>query len=281
MYLNNQSFFIELVLVFVLGCCIGSFINVILYRFPKNQSILFPRSFCPKCKSKIKWFDNIPIFSWIFLRAKCRQCNNPITLQYPFVELLYGLIGTYSFYKVFENKYSFLEVIYVILLTTILLSLSLIDIDHYWVPDSFCKILIIIGIVSNLFSNNLFCTGNIVQAIYRIFLSLVFYYLIKTILFLQERKFKIKLIGMGDIKLYSINIIWFGLAGLLTTFLISIYLALIVVLFGRFFRNIKPMQKIPFVPYISVGMWLTYIFGSKFWIDIWLNFGSSINNIFI
>ncbi len=267
--------------VFLFCLSIGSFINVIRYRLPEGISIISPRSFCFNCKGQVKWFDNIPIFSWIFLKGKCRLCNNPITLQYPFVELLYGLIGTYSFYKIFENKYSFLEVIYVILLTTILLSLSLIDIDHYWVPDSFCKLLLIIGIVSNLFSNNLFCTENIIQAIHRIFLSLVFYYFIKTILFLQERKYKIKLIGMGDIKLYSISIIWFGAAGLLTTFLISIYLALIVVLLGRFFRNIKPMQKIPFVPFISIGMWLTYIFGSKFWIDIWLDFGSLINNMFI
>ena len=267
--------------VFLICLSIGSFINVIRYRFPEDISIISPRSFCFNCKSQVKWFDNIPILSWIFLNGKCRICSNPISLQYPLIEILYGFIGTYSFYKVFDNKYSFLEVIYAITLTTILLSISLIDIDHYWVPESLCKILIILGILSNLFSNNLFCTQNTLQAIYRVCLSIFFYFFIKTVLFLQQRKYKIKLIGLGDIKLYSISIIWFGASGFLTTFLISIYLALIIGILGKVLNKIKPMQKIPFVPFISIGMWFTLIFGSKFWIDIWLDFGYSISKLFI
>ena len=267
--------------IFLLCLSIGSFINVIRFRLPEDISIISPRSFCINCKTQIKWFDNIPIISWILLSGKCRICKNPISFEYPLVELSYGLIGTYSFYKVFENRNSFLEVISVLILTSILLSMSLIDIDHYWVPEIFCKLLIIVGITSNLFSENLFCTQNIFQALFRIFISLIFYYLIKTILIFQERKYKIKLIGLGDIKLYSISIIWFGLQGLLTTFLISIYLALIVGLLGRFLKKIKPMQKIPFVPFISIGMWFTFIFGSEFWIDKWLKFGSMVNNLFV
>lgn len=268
------------IFIFLFCLTIGSFINVIRYRIPENISIILPRSFCFNCESQIRWYDNIPILSWIFLKGRCRVCNIPISYQYPLVEFLYGFIGTYSFYKVYEDKYSFLEVIYVLLLSSTLFSISLIDIDHYWVPNIFCKILFVLGIISNLFSNNSFCTQNIIQATLRIFISIVFYYLIKLLLYLQERKFKIRLIGLGDIKLFAISIIWFGPEGLLSTFLISIYFALVIGLLGRLFKKLIPMQKIPFAPFISLGMWLTFIFGSKFWLNIWLDFGYSINNFF-
>ena len=97
MYFNNQSFLFETILVFILGCCLGSFINVILYRFPKNQSILFPRSFCPKCESKIIWIDNIPLLSWIFLSGKCRKCKQKINFKYPLIEFLTGIIFLLSY----------------------------------------------------------------------------------------------------------------------------------------------------------------------------------------
>ncbi len=264
--------------VFFICLSLGSFINVIRYRLPENISIIYPRSFCFNCNNQIKWFDNVPIFSWFFLKGKCRVCNIPISFQYPLVEFLYSFIGTYSFYKVYEDKYSFLEVIYVLLLSTILFSISLIDIDHYWVPSNFCNLLIIIGVISNLFSNNSFCTQNIIQALLRIFISIIFYFFIKFLLNLQEKKFKIRLIGLGDIKLFAISIIWFGPEGLLSTFLISIYFALLIGLLGRLFKKLKPLQKVPFVPFISLGMWLTFIFGSQFWVNIWLDFGYSINN---
>ena len=266
------------IFVFLICLAIGSFINVVRYRLPENISIIYPRSFCFECETKIKWFDNVPILSWLLLKGKCRFCQIPISFQYPLVEILYGFIGTYSFYKVYESKYDFLEVLYVVLLSSILLSISLIDIDHYWVPDSLCKCLIFLGIVSNLFSNNSFCTQNIFQAIFRLTISLFFYYLIKLILIFQENKLRIKLIGLGDIKLYSISIIWFGLNGFLSAFLISINLGMIIGVIGRISKQIKPLQKVPFAPFISIGMWLTLIFGSKFWLNLWLSFGSSISN---
>ena len=93
--------------IFLLCLSIGSFINVIRFRLPEDISIISPRSFCINCKTQIRWFDNIPIISWILLSGKCRICKNPISFEYPLVELSYGLIGTYSFYKVFENRNSF------------------------------------------------------------------------------------------------------------------------------------------------------------------------------
>ena len=84
--------------LFVIGCCIGSFINVLIYRLPLNQSIVYPNSSCPECNAKIKWFDNLPIISWLLLRGKCRACKSKISFSYPIIELSTGLLVWLNFY---------------------------------------------------------------------------------------------------------------------------------------------------------------------------------------
>ena len=81
--------------LFVIGCCMGSFINVVIYRLPLNKSIVYPKSSCPKCNAKIKWFDNLPIISWFLLRGKCRNCKTKIDFSYPIIELCTGLLVFY------------------------------------------------------------------------------------------------------------------------------------------------------------------------------------------
>ena len=74
--------------MFIVGCCLGSFINVVIYRLPINKSIIFPNSRCPKCNTNIKWFDNIPLISWFLLKGKCRVCETKISFSYPIMGLL-------------------------------------------------------------------------------------------------------------------------------------------------------------------------------------------------
>ena len=88
------------VYLFIIGCCLGSFINVIAYRLTIGQSLIYPRSRCPRCKTKIKWFDNIPFLSWVFLRGKCRACKNKIPIIYPLVEISLGIL---IFLNLFSN----------------------------------------------------------------------------------------------------------------------------------------------------------------------------------
>ena len=76
----------------LLGLCIGSFLNVCILRLPRDQSLLRPRSTCPHCKQPIAWRDNIPVFSWLWLRGKCRWCHQPISKQYPLIEALVGVL---------------------------------------------------------------------------------------------------------------------------------------------------------------------------------------------
>ena len=84
--------------LFVIGCCVGSFINVLNFRLPLGRSIIFPSSRCTKCNFKLKWFDNIPLISWILMGAKCRSCKQKISITYPLIELTTGLIFCANFF---------------------------------------------------------------------------------------------------------------------------------------------------------------------------------------
>ncbi|MEX0655148.1 MAG: prepilin peptidase [Phycisphaeraceae bacterium] len=91
-----------LILVTCYGACVGSFLNVVIYRLPERQSLIHPGSHCPKCGHKLAWWDNIPILAWLWLRGKCRYCKTPISIQYPIIEavcaaLFAGLYGVYYF----------------------------------------------------------------------------------------------------------------------------------------------------------------------------------------
>ena len=90
---------IKLTFAFLIGCCFGSFINVIIYRLPLGQSIIFPSSQCIKCNYKINWYENIPVISWICLRGRCSKCNIKISLMYPLIEIITGFLFVLNNYS--------------------------------------------------------------------------------------------------------------------------------------------------------------------------------------
>ena len=94
-------------ITFILGACFGSFANVCIYRMPRGKSIAHPPSFCPKCETPIKWYDNIPIVSFFMLRGKCRTCKKKISIRYPVIEFVMGLL-TFILYKKFSISLPFL-----------------------------------------------------------------------------------------------------------------------------------------------------------------------------
>ncbi len=117
--------------VFILGSIIGSFLNVVIHRVPREQSIAFPNSACPKCGNAIRPYDNIPILSWIILRGKCRNCKEPISVRYPAVEMLTGAMFAVVF-SVFGLTY-FLPV--ALIFCAAVLALVFIDAEHMLLPD--------------------------------------------------------------------------------------------------------------------------------------------------
>ena len=120
-------------LVFLLGASIGSFLNVCISRWPAELSVVSPRSRCPRCERQIAWYDNIPLLSWVLLRAKCRGCGLPISAQYPAIECATGLLwlGAFVWYG------PTLTMLRLAIAATILLGIAMTDALHYVIPDGF------------------------------------------------------------------------------------------------------------------------------------------------
>jgi leader peptidase (prepilin peptidase)/N-methyltransferase len=118
--------------IFVLGAVIGSFLNVCIVRLPRGESLIRPPSHCPHCNKPIRFYDNIPIVSYMLLRGKCRYCNNPISLQYPVVEALTGLLAIALFMKYGPS----MQFLLLFLFSSALLIITFIDLAHQIIPDA-------------------------------------------------------------------------------------------------------------------------------------------------
>jgi leader peptidase (prepilin peptidase)/N-methyltransferase len=118
---------------FVFGACVGSFLNVCISRWPLERSVLRPRSRCPKCGNQLSWFENVPMVSWIALRARCRCCDERISVMYPLVELsvALGWLAAVHFYG------PTLMAVRVAVFGTVLLGVAITDAKHYLIPDGF------------------------------------------------------------------------------------------------------------------------------------------------
>lgn len=118
---------------FVFGALVGSFLNVCVARWPRDLSVIRPRSRCPNCGHQLAWYENIPIVSWLALRARCRCCDEPISMQYPIVEAVVAL-GWMASYNHFGPTFNAFRVA---MFGTILLGIALTDLQHYLIPDGF------------------------------------------------------------------------------------------------------------------------------------------------
>lgn len=119
------------VFAFLFGSVVGSFLNVVIHRVPREESIVFPNSACPKCGKAIKGYDNIPILSWLILRGKCRNCKEPISIRYPAVELLTGILWALCLAQIGFNAYLPVAIAFV----TTMLALIFIDAEHMILPN--------------------------------------------------------------------------------------------------------------------------------------------------
>lgn len=117
--------------VFFVGACVGSFANVCIHRLPTGKSIVGPRSMCPQCGRPIRWYDNIPLLSYLWLRGRCRRCNAPISLRYPVVEAMHGLMALGIYLKF---GLSWAALVYFAFIT-VLIIITFIDLDHFIIPN--------------------------------------------------------------------------------------------------------------------------------------------------
>lgn len=146
---------------FLVGAVVGSFLNVVIHRLPRRMSIVRPRSSCPSCGAAIRWYDNIPVLSWLVLRARCRACRSPISVRYPLVELAAGAVAALGAALYGPSLVAFEVVIF----SWISLALALIDLEHQILPDVLTYPSIVFGLVVSYFGGVTFFVDSVAGAV--------------------------------------------------------------------------------------------------------------------
>jgi leader peptidase (prepilin peptidase)/N-methyltransferase len=252
--------------VFFIGICLGSFANVVIYRLPRSQSVVRPRSRCPSCKKAILWYDNIPVFSWLYLRGKCRKCKKGISARYPFVELLMGLLYLAIFVR-FGLTWTTLEYL---VLTFGLVAVSFIDLDHRIIPDEFSLSGIVLGILGSVINPE----RTVMDSVLGVLLGGGFFWAIAYLYLLLRKQ---EGLGGGDIKLLAWIGAYLGWVSIPFTILASSLLGTIfgLVLIARG-GNLK--SSLPFGPFIVVAAYVYLFVGedlARWYIGLFLDLSTA------
>ena len=245
------------VLVFVFGLVIGSFLNVCIYRIPKKEDTVAGRSHCMNCNETLKWYDMVPVFSFLFLRGKCRFCKSKLSIQYPIIETVNGIFYLIVFY-IYGWDTSFivlLNIVYCIAIS-VLVVISVIDYRTYTIPAVLNKtlfVLSIIGSLINFFGQNMSIKVLMEHVIgffiVSVFLALVFYIS------------KGRGIGGGDVKLMAVSGLLIGWKLILLAFILGCLFASVVHLIKMRIKNAD--RTLAFGPYLSAGIIVALLFGNN------------------
>lgn len=241
----NIEFLIGII-IFIIGLIFGSFYNVVGYRLPNNMSIAFPNSHCPNCKHKLKFYELIPVVSYIFLLGRCKGCKKRISIIYPFFELLTGVIFLLS-YIVFGLDIKFIIAITFI---SILIIVTISDVRYYIIPDEVLVvggILLLIEFLLNTYINDLSFVNEVLMPILNGLGAFVILYLFKVF---GDFAFQKESLGGGDIKL--LFIIGFVLG--LDMAIVSIFIAAFIALPFAVISLIRNDENVlAFGPYLSLA----------------------------
>lgn len=232
----------------VFGLIIGSFLNVCIYRIPQNKSIVWPGSFCPKCGKHIKFYDNIPLLSYLILGGKCRYCKEPISCQYPIVEFLTGLLTAVFVWHWGLTPWT--GVLLVALYSLIIL--SVIDLELMIIPDRFSLGLIVLGLAFCWLNPNFDGTfwSRFLQSLTG---AAVGFFGTLAVALLGYFMFKKEAMGGGDVKLMGGIGAFVGWEGVITTIVFASVLGLVYSVFLMIFKGKGKGDAIPFGPFLSAG----------------------------
>jgi leader peptidase (prepilin peptidase)/N-methyltransferase len=263
------------------GLLVGSFLNVVILRLPRRlewqwkrdsremlgepelydpppPGIVVERSHCPHCKTPLRWYDNIPLFSWLLLRGRCRYCQAPISAQYPLVELLTMLLVLASVWRFGFGWHGFGA----ILVSCFLVALSGIDLRTQLLPDQLTLPLMWLGLVASI--DALFLTPK--QAMVG---AMVGYLSLWSVWWLFKQLTGKEGMGHGDFKLLAALGAWVGLKGIIPTILLS---SLVGAVIGSIWLAAKGRDRatpIPFGPYLAAAGWIVFFWGQSM-IDAYL-----------
>lgn len=276
---NSPLFFFGVIFVFSL--MIGSFLNVVIYRLPKmleqgwkrecrefladelakpiksDQAIITlstPSSSCPACQHKIRFYENIPLISWLFLRGKCSQCHTKIALRYPLVELTTAILSV----VIAANFGVTYTTLFLLILTWGLICLTLIDLDHMLLPDQITLPLLWLGLIVNI-------SGTIVPLSDAVIGAIAGYMSLFSIFWLFKLITGKEGMGHGDFKLVALFGAWLGWQLLPLLILMASAVGAVIGISLMVFKNHQREQAIPFGPYLAVAGWITLLWGNGIW----------------
>lgn len=272
------SFYITVTLI---GLTVGSFLNVVIFRFPKMLekewylecrefladevkdipakkfpilSLSKPASTCPKCQHKIRFYENVPVISWLFLKGKCSQCKEKISIRYPLVE---AVTAGVSLLVAMHFGVTWLTLA-VLVLTWGLICLTMIDFDHMLLPDQITLPLLWLGLIVNL-------SGTIVPLEEAVIGAIAGYMSLYSVYWLFKLLTGKEGMGFGDFKLVAVFGAWMGWELLVMLILLSSALGAIVGIMLIVFQGREKTQAIPFGPYIAIAGWFCLLWGDPVW----------------
>jgi leader peptidase (prepilin peptidase)/N-methyltransferase len=228
------------------GAMLGSFLNVCIVRLPLDQSIVRPRSRCPRCQNQIAWFDNIPVLSWLWLRARCRHCGQPISAQYPLIELAVAALWAAAF-----GWYgAALTALTAALFGTILVGIAVTDARHMLIPDEYTWGGLPLGLLLSL-------RGGFASLAAAAAGAAVGFVLLYGIAWAGEKAFKEEAMGGGDIKMMTMVGAFVGWKGVLLTLFGGALLGTIVFIP----LTIRRKRLVPFGVFLAAAAAFTFVFG--------------------
>jgi len=227
------------IMVFIFGAMIGSFLNVVIYRIPKGESIVFPSSKCQNCQNSLKWWHNIPIFSWLFLRGKCYFCKEKISAQYPVVEFLTGIIFVALYFKLGLVWY----LPFIAASFAALFALVIIDFKYMAVPDNVNFAALVFALVQPEFFMALLYAAIAAGGLY----------LIGLLSSLIARK---QAMGGADVIVAGTMGALLGFPNFFVALFLSALLAMIPALIWR-------DRGVPFVPFLALATFIVYLYDAQ------------------
>jgi leader peptidase (prepilin peptidase)/N-methyltransferase len=269
------------IFIVILSLIDGSFLNLVILRLPQlmhntwyvefrdfladevnnipakkmtELTLSKPDSTCPKCQHKIRFYENIPVISWLFLRGKCSNCKNSISIRYPLVEATTALLSL-----VIANQYGVsIETLLLLILTWGLVCLTLIDFDHMLLPDQIVMPLLWLGLLVNVNDTFVPLTDAVIGAAVG-YMSLFCVFWLFKLLTGKEG------MGYGDFKLFALFGAWLGWQLLPILILMASVVGAIIGISLMLFKNHTREQAIPFGPYLAIAGWITILWGEGIW----------------
>ena len=243
---------IEIVLIFILGLIVGSFSNVCIYRIPRNESIVYPASHCPKCRSNISPKDNIPLLSYILLKGRCRNCKSKISIQYPVVEFLTGFI-----YLIIYLIYGLsIQTLIYIILSSALIIIAFIDLNEQIVPDVISLPGIVLGLILSFFVSYISFVNSALGV-------LVGGGIILIIGLAGSAIFKKEAMGGGDVKLAAMIGAFLGWRYIIISLFLGFFLGALAGIILILSKIKSREDVVPFGPFIVLGSFITLLWGEK------------------